>query len=202
VITEFPAVASTGPLDTALRAITNGPDGKLWFTTGDHGQVGTISVAGEVTLYPLPLANSGPEDITQGPDGNLWFTEYYASKLGRITPTGAITEFACQRTRPRRPASSPVQTGRSGSPRPRPIVSFGTALRQGRAWTTEAATVSRVEGVGGRDDHGRRRGVPQPPAALPSKRSRAPWMVGRWRSAQRARASTGSSSVRPSLVSS
>ena len=42
----------------------------------------------------------------------------------------------------------------------------------------------------------------QPTAPLPSKRSRAPWMAARWRSAQRARVSTGSSSVRPSLVSS
>jgi virginiamycin B lyase len=48
-----------------------------------------------VTLneFPIPTADSGPNEITAGPDGNLWFTEG-AGRIGRITPAGVITEFA------------------------------------------------------------------------------------------------------------
>ena len=66
----------------------------MWFTTGDHNQVGRIDMAGNATLFPLPTAGRFPEDITLGPDGNVWFTEFSNRKIGRVTPDGTITEFA------------------------------------------------------------------------------------------------------------
>jgi virginiamycin B lyase len=42
--------------------------------------------------FPIPTADSGPNEITAGPDGNLWFTEG-AGRIGRITPAGVITEL-------------------------------------------------------------------------------------------------------------
>src|SRR6266853_2015858 len=42
--------------------------------------------------FPIPTANSSPNDITAGPDGALWFTEFFNNKIGRITTSGTITE--------------------------------------------------------------------------------------------------------------
>ena len=47
----------------------------------------------EITLFPIPTADSNPLGITAGPDGNLWFTEFSTNKIGRITPAGVVTEF-------------------------------------------------------------------------------------------------------------
>jgi streptogramin lyase len=74
-------------------ALTEGPDGALWFTESNGSRIGRITTAGVFTEYVLPTANSQPNGITTGSDGNLWFTETATNKIGRITPAGAITEF-------------------------------------------------------------------------------------------------------------
>src|SRR5260370_40091119 len=47
--------------------------------------------------FPIPTANSLPNDIASGPDGNLWFTEGSpgpnGNKIGRMSPAGVVTEF-------------------------------------------------------------------------------------------------------------
>ena len=43
--------------------------------------------------FPIPTANSSPNDIAAGPDGALWFTEAQANKIGRVTISGTPTEF-------------------------------------------------------------------------------------------------------------
>ena len=55
-----------------------------------------IHAQGTVTFteFPIPTANSNPQDITSGPDGNLWFTEFNGEKIGKITPNGTVTEYA------------------------------------------------------------------------------------------------------------
>jgi virginiamycin B lyase len=63
--------------------ITAGPDGALWFTVTD-AYIGRITIAGSITEYLVPTANSDPFWITLGPDGALWFTEYSAGKIGRL----------------------------------------------------------------------------------------------------------------------
>ena len=89
VITEFPIpTASSYPLGIAAR-----PDGNLWFTEYEPGQIGRITTAGVVTEFPIPTANNHPYGITAGPDGNFWFTEIQGNQIGRITTAGVVTEF-------------------------------------------------------------------------------------------------------------
>ncbi|MGN6275254.1 MAG: Vgb family protein [Solirubrobacterales bacterium] len=79
---------------STASAIASGPDGALWFTAQTPGPVvGRITLAGEISQYPLPPGASTATSITLGSDGNLWFTEREASRIGRITPTGEIAEF-------------------------------------------------------------------------------------------------------------
>jgi len=74
----------TFPTPDSLSAITEGPDGNLWFT-GDNG-IGRITPQGSITRFH---AYGGR--ITNARDGNLWFTD--ANRIGRITPEGAVTYF-------------------------------------------------------------------------------------------------------------
>lgn len=88
-------------------AITNGPDGALWFGIQFGNKIGRITTDGVITEYPVPTGGtfrdpsgcsyetSSPAEgaIITGPDGNLWFTEAIGNKIGRITPAGRIAEF-------------------------------------------------------------------------------------------------------------
>ncbi|MGI8902300.1 MAG: virginiamycin B lyase family protein, partial [Solirubrobacteraceae bacterium] len=56
----------TFPTPDSLSAITEGPDGNLWFT-GDNG-IGRITPQGSITRFH---AYGGR--ITNARDGNLWF---------------------------------------------------------------------------------------------------------------------------------
>ena len=73
-----------------VYAITSGPDGNLWFTTGagtlpDDLRIGRMTTAGTAVAFRLPGAgNTEGFDVTIGPDGNLWFTELNG-KVGRMT---------------------------------------------------------------------------------------------------------------------
>jgi streptogramin lyase len=93
-VTMFPLPAGNFP-----TYITSGPDGNLWFTSPVGGtfvsNVGSITPAGAVTLYPVPTPRifGDTYGITAGPDGNIWFTEIFGGKIGRVTPGGSITEF-------------------------------------------------------------------------------------------------------------
>jgi len=73
--------------------IAAGPDGNLWFTKNNAGNIGRITLSGVVTEFAIPTAASGPTSIARGSDGNLWFTEGSAGKIGRMTPAGSVTEF-------------------------------------------------------------------------------------------------------------
>jgi streptogramin lyase len=87
-----------------IEDIAAGPDGNMWFTaivgpSGSLGPVGTayvgsVSVAGNFTIFPLPGTSNSVKAIATGPDGNLWFTEQATNKIGRLTPSGVLTEFA------------------------------------------------------------------------------------------------------------
>jgi prepilin-type processing-associated H-X9-DG protein len=74
-------------------ALTDGPDGNLWFVEGDGNRIARGTPAGEITEFLIPTADSHPHGIVTGPDGNLWFTEHTGGKIGRITTDGVITEF-------------------------------------------------------------------------------------------------------------
>jgi len=87
------------------HAITEGPDGNLWFTTTgwtdytdpenpiDHpGQIGRMTPEGVDDYLPAGWLDQ-PWSITSGPDGNLWFVDIGADSVGRVTPDGVITQF-------------------------------------------------------------------------------------------------------------
>jgi RHS repeat-associated protein len=88
VTAEYSVLAESKPW-----GITQGPDGKLWFTGLGTNKVGKITTSGTITEYALP-SGSGPAGITQGPDGNLWVAEDSTSKIAKITTSGTITEYA------------------------------------------------------------------------------------------------------------
>jgi len=83
------------PLSTPF-AITAGPDGALWFTDATGGNLGRITTAGVLTVFPVPNAVA-IDGITVGPDGALWFTVRRAGTndgfIGRMTTSGAVTEY-------------------------------------------------------------------------------------------------------------
>jgi virginiamycin B lyase len=121
VITEFPLAASAGP-----TAITNGPDGALWFTESAN-KIGRITSTGVVTEFAIPTASTNPSGIVTGPDGNLWFAENAAAKIGRLTTTGIFAEFTL-------PAGS--------------LPRFPTVGPDGNLWFTDNGKIERVSTIG------------------------------------------------------
>lgn len=79
IIKEFPLseetyrYINTSPGSVSF-AITNGPDGNLWFTEAEANKIGKIATDGTI-LNEYSLADTGmyPRAITTGPDGNIWF---------------------------------------------------------------------------------------------------------------------------------
>src|SRR5271166_5022102 len=70
-ITEFSGLTSS----SLPNGIALGPDGNLWFTEYQNGQIGEMSPSGLLLAQfsqGLP-SNSEPSRITAGSDGNLWF---------------------------------------------------------------------------------------------------------------------------------
>ncbi len=55
----------TNPAIDDPNAITNGPDGALWFTNGGNKSIGRISLRGTVTRY----TGAGISQPTQSPPG-------------------------------------------------------------------------------------------------------------------------------------
>jgi streptogramin lyase len=91
-VTEFAPSALSFPSN-----ITAGPDGNMWFSEFDPGNIGRILVAAPntITEFNVSMADIRPAGITAGPDGNLWFVEITGNNVGRIAPASpnTITEF-------------------------------------------------------------------------------------------------------------
>ena len=71
------------PGESGIAGITAGPDGNLWFTQNDLGQVGIDDADRARSARPtrrLPY----PFGITAGPDGNIWFCEGFGNAVGRL----------------------------------------------------------------------------------------------------------------------
>jgi virginiamycin B lyase len=93
-ITEYPlptAIASAAPI-----AITNGPDGALWFTEEFAGKIGriptnaTANSSAQMTVTNASTLN--PSGIITGVDGNLWFGDATTNRVVRMTPDGVASE--------------------------------------------------------------------------------------------------------------
>jgi streptogramin lyase len=93
-----------------LNHLVLGPDGNVWFAIDYNQQIldangffagnqivwnlGYITPAGNVTLFPLSNNTQGADYLAVGPDGNIWFTEPYDNRIGRMTTSGQVTEFS------------------------------------------------------------------------------------------------------------
>lgn len=72
--------------------ITQGPDGKMWFTQ-QQGDVGSVDMNGTIVRY---FVSQAPLQIIVGPDRALWFAETrntFGPYIGRITTSGKLTEY-------------------------------------------------------------------------------------------------------------
>jgi streptogramin lyase len=95
-ITKHPVQPESPPgagVPNQFTKMALGADGNLWMFGRNLDSVLRFTPGGQLTSFPLPYEESGPESLTRGPDGNLWFTEYSGNQIGRITPAGVITEF-------------------------------------------------------------------------------------------------------------
>jgi streptogramin lyase len=88
-ITGFPVAPAVEVTD-----LTFGPDGRIWFTAEDAGQVGRMNAStGAITIFTHPQVRV-PNTIISGPGGDLWFTVRVGGRVGRIDPaTGAIVTY-------------------------------------------------------------------------------------------------------------
>jgi virginiamycin B lyase len=91
-----PTIEEFGPVPTAaagLQDIVQGPDGNMWFTERNVGNIGRISGTnpGTIDEFPVAAGSSAPDIIVVGPDGALWYTQ--ANGVGRMppaNPAGAV----------------------------------------------------------------------------------------------------------------
>lgn len=76
--------------NSCIYDIIAGPDGNMWATDGERGEIVRISTAGAMMEYPVPTPSMIPFGITVGPDGNIWYGEIQqqtdVSKIGVLAP--------------------------------------------------------------------------------------------------------------------
>ncbi len=84
-VTEYATVGLGTPW-----AITSGPDGNLWATMQNGGEIDKITTSGSVSQYPGVEVGSQPRGIAAGSDGNLWFTQYGLRKIGKMSTNGSL----------------------------------------------------------------------------------------------------------------
>jgi virginiamycin B lyase len=83
-LTAFELAEGSGPF-----GVTAGADGALWFTAMTSGDIGRISVDGELSGWPS--VGGAPSMIVTGPDNALWFTLNQGNAVGRLAPAEGIT---------------------------------------------------------------------------------------------------------------
>jgi streptogramin lyase len=83
--------------DSGLHHIVAGPDGAMWFTERQAGQVGRITTAGQISEYPIPnnasgLPDTGPDQIVSS-GGSIWFLTDIGESVYRVAtgPTPSPT---------------------------------------------------------------------------------------------------------------
>jgi virginiamycin B lyase len=119
----LPAVPGGGP--RGLGAIAAGPDGHLWFVEADAGRIGRISLAGDLTYFPLP-PGTRPRNLFPGHDGRMFFTEETGGRLGSIRALARPAETTFQPC----PSSEAKASWRVEPYAPRPEVKIRKAAPQ------------------------------------------------------------------------
>jgi len=84
----------TPTVNSQPREIVRGPDGNMWFTESNVGQIARVNASGKITEFVVPTRGTQPSEIVAGvDDGALWFTEISGPIIGRVTTAGVFTEF-------------------------------------------------------------------------------------------------------------
>lgn len=86
-LSEFPAMAHSQP-----SGIVAGPDGTMWFTDAERGEIVKITPAGRMSFYYAPVLHDAG-DIIAGDDQHIWFSAPGADGIGRIAVDGALQMF-------------------------------------------------------------------------------------------------------------
>lgn len=94
------AVSSSGHVVSLRRiragagAITRGPDGNIWFSTGSR--IARVLPGGRITRYPIPHRRGegvGARDLTAGPGHRVWFTDG-GTGGGWVDAEGRVRHFS------------------------------------------------------------------------------------------------------------
>src|SRR3954471_11612552 len=159
--TEYPVASGS-----ALRDMTAGPDGALWFTERRGEAIGRVTTSGTVTEFPVPTSTDDPlpdpQGIAAGPDGALWFTEQTGDSVDRISTDGVFTRYTLPG----------YETRNGGSKGPSAI----TAGPDGALWFLETgpAAIGRITTTGAITEFPLPDGAPQDLVAGPDG---ALWMT-------------------------
>jgi RHS repeat-associated protein len=75
----------------APASVVAGPDGNVWVSENNAGNIAKVTPGGSVTEYSTG-SGSYPAGLASGPGGDVWFTAG-ADTVGKITPSGTITNY-------------------------------------------------------------------------------------------------------------
>lgn len=79
-IGSFPIPTTLG----GVGAITDGPDGNLWFAEGGGNKIGIVTTGGTITEFPIPTAASGAYAISNGPTATYGPLKNSGSGIGKF----------------------------------------------------------------------------------------------------------------------
>ncbi len=86
------AVKGFGGQASHSTAMVQGPDKRIWFTTGSYG-LAAHKVGRATTLYTTGVDSEDPTGIGVGPDKNLWFVTFSGPDIGKMTTSGKATTY-------------------------------------------------------------------------------------------------------------
>ncbi len=71
-----------------ISGIARGPDGRIWFSAGQSGRIGTVDRAGKLRMEQLVPRRHFPDirELVVTPSGDLWFSDFGRASIGHRTP--------------------------------------------------------------------------------------------------------------------
>lgn len=86
------AVKGFGSQASHSVAMVQGPDKRIWFTTGSYG-LAAHKVGRATTFYTTGVDGEDPSGLGVGPDNNLWFVTFSGPDIGKMTTSGKVTTY-------------------------------------------------------------------------------------------------------------
>lgn len=73
-------------------AMTEGPDKRIWFTTGGIG-LAAHTQGGATKTYTTGIDSEDPSGIANGPNRELWYVTFNGPDIGKMTTAGKATNY-------------------------------------------------------------------------------------------------------------